>query len=141
MRYILLFILVFTVIIRAQGNVTLVDSSFKYFYLDERLPLPFSPDNSLEFGLQDTSDVLIVIHKVLPGSSSIETDNTIPVDTLFHNILPGGKYKASWKNRASNLIKKNELFVFYFYAYRRTNTVAGKGYIVFQGKSKVIFSI
>jgi hypothetical protein len=138
-RYILLLFILITFTINAQSHIVLVDSTFHSLYIDETTPLPFSPVLSMDFGLPDSANVIVQLHKILLNQSSPDTMLTIPIMTLVDTALSSGKYRVYWnKNDKGKIIFNNDdKFIYWLYIYRKIKTFYGTGYIKIEAKSKI----
>lgn len=138
-RYVIICFFIFSYSLKAQGKITLVDSTFSDFYIDESTPLPFSPVTSVDFGIPDSARVIIEVHKILRTSDSSQIINTIPVSRILDKILSKGKYQVSWDGKDFNgiILNKEDRFIYYLSIYRKVKTLDGFGYIKIEAKSKI----
>lgn len=122
----------------SQVKPILVDSSKCGYYVNDTVPLPFSPVLSLEFGIMDSSKVIIEVHKILENKKN-DHINSIPIRTLFNDLLSGGIYTINWDglDNDGNLLSKTDKFIYYLKSVRISKCFVGKGYIKFEAKAKL----
>lgn len=142
MKYLLFIILfVFPTSIKAQDAIKLIDSSFKYYYIDESWPKPFSPDPSLYFGIPDTASVIVEVRKIIKDSKNEKDIRSICIKKIVNKYLPKGSYQVLWDGKNSKGVKMNKKDKYYFYLYvlRKVKTLNGIGNVKFEANCKVTF--
>lgn len=130
---------IFSFLCFAQENIILIDSTSDSFYIDEGIPLPFSPDLSFIFSVPDTTHVIIEVHEILSPSNDSCFVNTNFVEKILDKKLERGKYKVWWdgKNSKGDKQNDNKIYVYNYIAIRKIKLLNGFGYIKVESKAKL----
>lgn len=135
----ILMIIFFSTIALFSQNIVRIDTTFNCFSIDESTPLPFSPVLSLNFGIPDTSQVIVEIHEIASERDHNDFMITKPIRVLIDSVLSKGQYQIDWdgKNNKGYKLNVNGKYIYSLTAIRKVKTIYGLGYIKMESKSKV----
>ena len=123
----------------AKDLIRKVESDCEGYYIGGEPPLyPFSPVTELEFGVFDSADVTIEIHRAVEYPANKEdTTRTEMVKQVYKGALDKGIYIVTWDRTDSegNKVEREHCYVFFLKVYRKV-VVANclRGYVYIEAK-------